>query len=167
MAKRFIVFIILFILWLLLTFTLEPISVLVGLAASVLVSLTFKKNFWTKNPEKFLQGKRFLKFFEFLGVFAWECVKANFDMAFRVLHPKMPLKPAILKVKTNCRTETSITFLANFITLTPGTFTLDADLENGFLYIHCVNAPQKSANPSEDLRRQIEKFEKLIIEVFE
>jgi len=167
MAKRLIVFAVLFLTWLALTFTFEPVSVIAGVVVSWFVSMRFKKNFWTKNPGKFLEARRFLKFFQFLGVFSWECFKANLDMALRVIHPGMPLKPAILKVPTKCRTETSITFLSNFITLTPGTFTLDADLENGYLYIHWINAPVLIENPSEELRRQIEKFENLIIEVFE
>lgn len=164
MGNRIIIFLTLFAAWILLTFTLSPVSLAVGAAAAFLVSITFKVP-WTKHPGKFADWRRFAGFFRFAGIFAWECVKANLDMAFRVLHPKMPLKPAILKVRTNCKTETSITFLSNFITLTPGTFTVDADLENGCLYIHWINATSTDGETA--YRRIVEKFEKLIIGVFE
>ncbi|MDI6756948.1 MAG: Na+/H+ antiporter subunit E [Endomicrobiia bacterium] len=164
MGNKIIIFFTLFVAWILLTFTFAPSSVLVGALAAALVSLTFKTD-WTRNPSKFMQWKRFAMFFKFLAIFALECFKANLDMAMRVLHPKMPLNPAILKVRTKCKTETSITFLSNFITLTPGTFTIDADIESGHLFIHWINAP--SSGGEDVCRRVVEKFEKIIIEVFE
>jgi multicomponent Na+:H+ antiporter subunit E len=164
MGNRIIIFFTLFVAWILLTFTLSPVSLAVGVLVAGAVSLTFK-TCWTKNPSKFMQWRRFAMFFKFLAVFAFECVKANLDMAMRVLHPGMPLKPAILKVRTKCKTETSITFLSNFITLTPGTFTVDVDLASGHLFIHWINA--SSCDGQEAYKRIVEKFEKIIIEVFE
>jgi multicomponent Na+:H+ antiporter subunit E len=65
-------------------------------------------------------------------------VKANFDVLYRVLHPQMPIKPGIVKIKTNLKTDSGITALANSITLTPGTMTVDLT-DDGFLYVHWIN----------------------------
>lgn len=164
MGNKIVIFFTLFLVWLLLTFNLTLQSIVVGVVVCGLISFSFKKS-WTKNPYKFLQWRRFLWFLYFLGVFVWECIKANIDVAMRVLHPKMPIVPGILKLKTECKTEVSITFLSNFITLTPGTFTVDADLQNGFLYIHWINVRTKE--PQEAYQLVVRRFERIIRKVFE
>ena len=58
-------------------------------------------------------------------VFLFEMAKANLQVAYLVLHPKMPIHPGIVRVKTGIQSELGRTFLANSITLTPGTLTVD------------------------------------------
>jgi multicomponent Na+:H+ antiporter subunit E len=89
--------------------------------------------------------------------------KANFDVAYRVLHPKMPISPGIVKVKTKLKSEIGIAFLANSITLTPGTFTVD--LKGQHLYIHCINV--KHMDVEEASKDILERFEKLLIKIFD
>ena len=129
-----------------------------------MVACTFSIS-WTSHPYKFLQWRRFTWFLYFIAVFSWECLKANLDVAYRVLHPKMPVNPGIIKVMTTCTTEVSITFLSNFITLTPGTITVDTDIKNGILYIHWINISTRDVELT--YRRKVYKFERIIKEVFE
>jgi multicomponent Na+:H+ antiporter subunit E len=93
----------------------------------------------------------------YLPIFIWECIKANFDVAYRVGHPDLPINPGIVKVKTSLKSDTGLTFLANSITLTPGTLSVDVDQEEGFLYVHWIDVKDKD----------IEKATKLIIGRFE
>ena len=67
---------------------------------------------------------------KYLIYFLWEVVKANVHVAYIVLHPKLPIKPGIVKIETKLTKESGITVLANSITLTPGTLTIDVDPEN-------------------------------------
>ncbi len=89
--------------------------------------------------------------------------KANFDVAFRVLHPKRPINPGIVKIKTRIKSEMGKTFLANSITLTPGTFTVD--IKDEFLYIHWINV--KTTDVEEASRTIAGRFEKFLIKIFD
>jgi len=78
-------------------------------------------------------------------------------VAYRVCHPDLPINPGIVKVKTTLKSDTGLTFLANSITLTPGTMSVDIDQENGFLYIHWIDVKDKD----------IEKATEIIVKTFE
>jgi multicomponent Na+:H+ antiporter subunit E len=92
-------------------------------------------------------------------------IKANFDVAYRVVHPKLPIKPGIVKVKTKLKSDTGLTFLANSITLTPGTMSVDIDKENGYLYIHWINV--KSTDLEKATEIIVSRFEKILEKIFE
>jgi len=64
-------------------------------------------------------------------------VLSNLDVAFRVLHPRLPIKPGIVKVKTKLKTPLGRLLLANSITLTPGTITVETRGED--FYIHWIS----------------------------
>lgn len=84
------------------------------------------------NP--FSRGLRFLIFLIVLGK---EMVLANIDVAYRVLHPRMPLRPGIVEVDTGIKSDMGKLFLANSVTLTPGT--LSIDYIDDKLYVHWIN----------------------------
>ncbi len=65
-----------------------------------------------------------------------EMVKANLDVAYRVITGK--IEPGIVKIDPDLKTDLGVTFLANSITLTPGTLTVDVDEEKSELYIHWI-----------------------------
>jgi multicomponent Na+:H+ antiporter subunit E len=54
----------------------------------------------------------------------WEIVKANFDVAARILRPRMPIRPHVFKVRVGQRSDLARVIHANSITLTPGTVTI-------------------------------------------
>lgn len=90
---------------------------------------------------------------------------ANIDVAYRVLHPNLPINPGIVKVKTKLKSDVGLTFLANTITLTPGTMTVDVDKEKGLLYIHWINVKGKDVEAA--TKQIVEKFEHTLIKIFE
>ena len=133
---RYVVFFILgLVFWLLLTFKITVPNLIVGSAASLICTLIFAKYYFT-SVGKFLQPKRWFWLIIYLVVFIWECIKANFDVAYRVLHPRMPIKPGIVKVKTTLKSEFAKMLLANSITMTPGTLTVDIIGDD--FYIHWI-----------------------------
>lgn len=73
----------------------------------------------------------------YIPVLMFELVKANLDVARRVLNPKLPIRPGVIKVKTAIQSDFGKLVLANSITLTPGTISLDADQEG--IYVHCID----------------------------
>jgi multicomponent Na+:H+ antiporter subunit E len=99
----------------------------------------------------------------YLVVFIWACIKANFDVAYRVLHPAMPIRPGIVKVKTTLKSEFARTLLANSITMTPGTITVD--IIDDFFYIHWIYI--SSEDPEVYTKTIIGKFENYIKKIVE
>lgn len=68
----------------------------------------------------------------------WQIVLANIDVAYRVLHPKMPIDPRVFEFETPLRGDWSLTTLANSITLTPGTITITVEPEKGRFQVHAI-----------------------------
>jgi multicomponent Na+:H+ antiporter subunit E len=128
-------FILSLIFWILLTFKVTLPNIIVGAAASLICSL-FLGKFFVKNVYKLLQPHRYFWFIVYLIVFIWECLKANLDVAYRVLHPAMPIRPGIVKVKTTLKSDMAKMLLANSITMTPGT--ISVDIIDDDLYIHWI-----------------------------
>jgi multicomponent Na+:H+ antiporter subunit E len=104
-----------------------------------------------------------LKFvFIYLPVFIWKLILANFDVARRVLSPKIPLNPGIVRIKTDLKGDFGKLTLANSITLTPGTLSIDIDED--YLYVHTVDVIGK--NEAENKKAISESFEKILGGIF-
>ncbi len=148
--------------WFLLTWSLDMKSVVIGVGLSALLSLLFCGQCAIFSELK-LTPKAFIYTIIYLFVFMVELVKANIDVTRRVLSPSMPINPGIVKVDTRLKSKMARLILANSITLTPGTFTLEVH-EDSF-YIHWIDVKHaEEAQATEDLVR---KFEKLLEEIYE
>jgi multicomponent Na+:H+ antiporter subunit E len=98
----------------------------------------------------------------FAAFFLKEVVVANLRVAAAVLLPAGRLRPAIVAVPLELDRDAEIALLANMITLTPGTLSLDISRDRRTLYVHAM----WTSGP-DDLRRDIEDgFQRRIIEVF-
>jgi multicomponent Na+:H+ antiporter subunit E len=133
--RYIIYFIIGFGLWLLLTLSLNIDHLIAGAVVVLLCTVLFG-GYFTNKPVKFLQIHRLFWIIIYVPVFIWYMFRANVDVAYRVLHPQRPIKPGIVKIKTTLKTNTAKVFLANSITLTPGTMTCEID--GDYLYIHWI-----------------------------
>jgi len=155
-------FLICLIIWFGLTFKFTLAYLVIGIIVSLITTIVFGKHF-LKDWKKFLNPLRYFWLLIYIPVFLWECIKANFDVAYRVLHPGLPIKPGIVKVKTNLKTEIARVFLANSITMTPGT--LAVDLIEDTLYIHWINVTSK--DPNIYTKKIAGRFEKFLERIFE
>ncbi len=100
--------------------------------------------------------------FVYIPVFIWKLILANLDVARRVLSPKIPLNPGIVKIKTDLKGDIGKLTLANSITLTPGT--LSIDVEDDFIYVHTIDVKGKT---KEEKRKNISgSFEKILGGIF-
>ena len=75
----------------------------------------------------------------FILIFLRDMVTANIDVARRILNPNLPIKPAVITVPLRVKKPFSITTIANSVTLTPGTLTLDYVEESNSLLIHTID----------------------------
>jgi multicomponent Na+:H+ antiporter subunit E len=162
MMRYIALFILLFGTWLLLTFTLKWESLLVGVFVASLASGLFGRHF-PRGSRKLLEPARYFWAVVYLFIFAWECVKANFDVAYRVLHPDLPIRPGIVKVKLSVKSDMARAMLANSITMTPGTITVD--IIDGYIYIHWIYV--STFEPEAYSRKVCGRFEKYIRRIYE
>ena len=81
-----------------------------------------------------------------------------------VLHPSLPIEPGIVKVKTRLKNPMARLFLANSITLTPGTLVVDME-DDGTIYVHWIKVV--SQDPEIAAKYIVKPFEDILAKVFE
>ncbi|HUX94757.1 MAG TPA: Na+/H+ antiporter subunit E [Bacteroidales bacterium] len=148
--------------WILLTGKFDGQNLITGAAVSLITTLIFSKYFRI-DARKLTHPKRYFWLLVYLLFFIWECIKANIDVAYRVLHPAMPVRPGIVKVKLTLKRALSRTILANSITMTPGT--ISVDIIGDSLYVHCIYL--EDTNPEHYTYKISGKFEKILTKIFE
>src|SRR6056297_1385421 len=160
--KNFIaLFFILMVVWILInnSFRWEIISI--GLALSLVISLIFGTYLRIFDELKLTPASLGYTLI-YLIVFLIELIKSNLDVARRVLTPSLPINPGIVKTKTILKSKMGRMILANSITLTPGTLTVD--IKDDTLYIHwidvCCEDIDKATNAI------VEKFEKHLVKIY-
>ncbi len=95
----------------------------------------------------------------FIGYYLWELVKSNAIIAYDVLTPTHHMKPGVIGIPIEAKTDLEITALANLITMTPGTLSLDISPDRKTLYVHAMYI-----HDPEELRRDIkENFEPRVL----
>ena len=153
-------FIILLSVWMILNNSMLPEIWISGILVSGILSLIFC------NQCKIFGGIRFtpkalLNTVLYLGVFSFELVKSNLDIAKRVLTPSLPINPGVVRVKTTLNSPMARLILANSITLTPGTLTLD--IKEDMLYIHFVHIDEDDVEAyAKSIVRKFEKYLEVI-----
>ena len=150
-------FLTLIVFWLLLNNSLSLEIVAVGVVVSLLISLIFCSKCDIFNEISFTP-KALYATIMFIFVFLGALIKANLSITKRVLSPSLPINPGIVQVKTKLKSKVGRMVLANAITLTPGTFTLELNGED--LFIHWVNV--KSGETEESTKEIVSSFEKYL-----
>ncbi|MAQ19538.1 MAG: cation transporter [Sandaracinus sp.] len=103
-----------------------------------------------------------LRLFVYLPWLAWEVVKANWQVAKVILNPKLPIRPHLIRVPADQRTTLGKVILANTITITPGTISLD--LRDGVILVHCLDDDLADQDSSGTSSRMIHFLEKRVHE---
>lgn len=88
---------------------------------------------------------------------AWEILKANIDVAWRLIDPRLPVSPTVVEVTGSQKTDIGRVTYANSITLTPGTITIDLD-GNRFL-VHSLTRGGAESLLRGDMDRRVAKVE--------
>ena len=98
-----------------------------------------------------------------IGVFLSDLLRANIRMASIILSPRMQLRPAVVAVPLILKSESAIILLANMMTLTPGTLSLDISTDRQILFIHTVYLD----DPEQFRKELLEGYERRLKELFE
>ena len=162
--SRILVFILSLLIWFALTDIKNPQEIIIGVIVSLIVSLIAGHMLITTEKSHH-PIKRITSGIIYLFTFLWEMIKANIHVAYIVVHPKLPIKPGIVKIKTKLTKDSALTILTNSITLTPGTLTIDLNKQNQDIYVHWIDT--KYTDTAEATKEIGGRFENRLMEVFE
>ncbi len=98
----------------------------------------------------------------FLFYFIWQVIKSNAVVAYDVATPRLSIKPGVIALPLEVKSDVAITILANFITLTPGTLSLDVSDDRSVLFIHAMYLDDE-----DELLRDLKDIEGRIIKLFD
>ena len=156
--RFFLTFLLMFGFWILLSGYFDAFHIISGIISSMLVAYFSHDLLISKEVNVKLEARRIVRFFLYLPWLLKEIVTANIYVAYRVLHPRMPIEPTFVTVKTKIRTEMGIVTLANSVTLTPGTVTIAANQDGEFL-IHAITKEAADTLREGEMARRVERIE--------
>lgn len=162
MTRRIAYFIAGVVVWLVLVWTLHYQELIAGAGVALITAVVFGGLLPLK-PSRLLNPVRWFWLVVYIPVFAWQCLKSNIDVALRVLSPGLQLKPGIVKIRTTLKSDIARVMLANSITLTPGTMTVE--LTGDVLYIHWIEVG--TLDSVEAARTIIGPFEFFLSRIFD
>lgn len=170
MLRRVVAFLISWIAWLLIVGPysaergVDLQAVAVGGGVALVVALFFGGRLYERQPWRMFDPRRYFWGLLYIPVLLWYILKANFQVAYIVLHPGLPIRPGIVRIRSRLRSASGITALANSITLTPGTLSVDAK-EDGTLYIHWLTV--ETEDDAEAAKAISGRFEWFLERIFE
>ena len=142
--------------WVAMTAGFTPLSFATGFVLGYLI-LVFSQRA-LGSTSYFRKGIQVLRFAAYFGR---EMVLANLRVAYDVITPGYHMRPAIVAVPLDAKTDAEITMLANLITVTPGSFSLEVSPDRTVLYVHAMYV-----DDPETFRREIKDgFERRVLEL--
>ncbi len=135
----------LFIIWVGLTMSFSTQELTTGFFVSFIIAMLYVKYYPTNHNFKF----RPIAYIIYLFTFLKALVLANWDVARRVIDPKLPINPGIVAIKTDLKEDYKKLMLANSITLTPGTITMD--VRDDTLFIHWIDVTATSIEETSEV----------------
>lgn len=155
-----LLFIFLFIFWVFLA-GFSRAEIIAGLIISAVLTLIFSRYSRLFNDINFTP-RALLSTVAYLAVFLQALIKSNLDVAWRVIRPDLPINPGIVKVRTRLKSPLGRIILANSITLTPGTLTVETQGE--YFYIHWIDITTDDIEKATETI--ISRFEKYLEVIF-
>ncbi|WP_202927921.1 Na+/H+ antiporter subunit E [Cyclobacterium roseum] len=135
---RFLSNLLLSFIWLAVTGTFSFVNFVFGFLLSFFLLWLISRN--SGENKYFHRGPKLIAFIFF---FLYELIKANLQVAYDVVTPSYYMKPGIIKIPLSAKSDLEITLLANLITLTPGTLSLDVSDDRKVLYVHAMYVNDK------------------------
>mgnify|MGYP001385692773 CR=1 FL=1 len=153
--------VVLFGLWLSLSGHFEPEFIAMGALAAVaavaasewLFAGTHEGLYLPAPPSYQWLARTILRFLFYLPWLAWEVLRSNIHVALLVLHPKLPVTPTLVEFESSLGSERGQVLLAQSITLTPGTVTVD--VTNGKFLVHCLSTQSREGLADGSIQRMI------------
>ena len=147
LIERLVLFVIALVFWLLLVWPVSPVDgslligdIAVGVLVATFVALVMHQIIRVRFV-RLVNPRSWFWIIIYLFVLTYYVIKGGLGVSYRVLHPRMPIRPGIVKIKSVLKTDTGKAVLANCITLTPGTLTIDVTDDGGQKQLVIVTVP--------------------------
>ncbi len=141
--------------WMALTGQFDPLNFISGFILGYLLLRLVRRP-----GESLSYFRKAILAIRFAGFYLWELVLANLRVARAVLSLRPKLAPAVVAIPLEAHSDLSVTLLANLITLTPGSLTLDISTDRSVIYIHTMQAEDL-----DQVRLDIKELEARVLEV--
>ncbi|MCD8380607.1 MAG: Na+/H+ antiporter subunit E [Lachnospiraceae bacterium] len=151
-------YILFFIMWILFNGQITLEIVLFGLVIAAVIYWFICKYMDYSVQKDILIIKQLLRIVEYLAVLLWEVVKANIVLLGIILNLYQKPEPVLVTFHASLKTQTARAVLANSITLTPGTITVN--LQDDEFTVHCLDKSMAQGLDSSVFVRLLEKMEK-------
>ncbi len=151
MQKRFLLNVILTLIWIALTGNFTYVNMMIGFAISYFILWIISRD--SEDKRYFTIAFKIIGFFFF---FLWEMLRANWQVAYEVMTSNLHMKPGIVKIEMEAKTDLEITLLSNLISLTPGTLVIDVSDDRKIMYVHGMYLEDK-AKFIESIKTGLEK----------
>lgn len=139
--------------WFVFTATTSILVFLVAFTLLWLTSMLYNRSYFKKIPKVVGLGFYFLK----------ELIRANLKIAYDILTPHYFMQPAIIALPLKASSDLEISLLANMLTLTPGSLSVDVSEDRKELYVHLLYAADEDV---EDIKQELKDgFERRILEI--
>jgi multicomponent Na+:H+ antiporter subunit E len=149
--------------WVILSGRFETKYLVIGALCALVVTFLTQDLVQPKSRQTSTGGDPLLAYlmagWRFFGYLLWllrSIVESNLQVAYLVLHPKLPIRPGLLRFTTKLRSQTGHIILANSITLTPGTITVDFD--DGTYTIHALVPEAAAALVDAKMQNKLERI---------
>ena len=120
--------------YLLLAGSIAPFELATGTISAGIVAVALWRVSLTSPVDPSQTVRRLARFALYVPFLLWEIVKANFEIAYIVLHPDLPIDPEMVEFDAAVWSALPVTTLANSITLTPGTLTVDVERQHMIIH---------------------------------
>lgn len=146
--------------WVLLTWSFAVEELAAGAVVSLAVALFSSRFFIHEKAFRLFNPAKLFGLIAYIPTFLCELVKANCDVARRVFGGCRDVNPGIVKIPVDLQSDYGRSMLANSITLTPGTITMDIAEEDGktYYYVHWIDVTAESGEAAgEAIKGRLEK----------
>jgi multicomponent Na+:H+ antiporter subunit E len=167
MRRKIFTFLIVLSIWIIFAGKVSEDVLIVGIIASLVTTWLYSDLLFRSSNRKRKWTFYIRKFFYiilFIPVFFYEAFVSALKVSKHAFEKKPSFSPGIIKVKTTLTNVTALTILANLITLTPGTLTLDFDMRERAFFIHWIDVT--TVEEAETRKQVIERFENWLEVIF-
>lgn len=143
--------------WLALTGSWTPANAVFGILIGIMAA-----SFVREGRSRRKIRLRLLRILELTMLFLYELVLSGYRVARLAFRPRLELRPGIFAYELRVDSDFEITLLANLITLTPGTLSVDVSEDRKTLFVHAIDC----SDPAQARRDIADGFERKIMEAF-
>lgn len=143
-----LVFVVCVAFWLVLSGHYTPLNIGLGLVSAAIVTWLNRRDEIVSDVVRALPGLA-----RYTPWLLWQIVQSNVQVTRVVLHPRLPIDPVVVRIRTAMHGDLAVATFANSITLTPGTVTVDIDGDE--LVVHALTPESAAGAAGGEMARRV------------